>query len=148
MEDRTPIHLREALCAITKAEHWHFGQSLHYIAGMIFCLIFSAKCNTAGTGAMCGPVKRGDGGGGMKYRWLGCSSISVTDRSIPIFTTQMWRVLRQLGKMPVRKVSSPISLCSPHRLIRDDTFRLNWIFAKKRHHLNKIFHKSGNCRPM
>ena len=59
----------------------------------------------------------------------------------------MCRVLRKLGIMHVRKVSSQISLCSPHRLIRDDTFRLNWIFAKKRHHLNEKFHKSGNCHP-
>ena len=36
--------------------------------------------------------------------------------------------LGKLGLTHVRKVSSLISLCSPHRLIRDDTFRLNWIF--------------------
>ena len=63
------------------------------------------------------------------------------------FVAKMWRVLRKLGKMLVRKVSSQISLCSLHRLTRDDTFCLNWIFAKKRHHLNEKFHKSGNCRP-
>ena len=56
-------------------------------------------------------------------------------------------VLRKLGIMHVRKVSSQNSLCSLHRLIRDDTFRLNWIFAKKRLHLNKKCHKSGKCRP-
>ena len=38
--------------------------------------------------------------------------------------------------MHVRKVSSQISLSSPHRLIRDYTFRLNWIFVKKSHSLN------------
>ncbi|KAH3857003.1 hypothetical protein DPMN_099600 [Dreissena polymorpha] len=40
-------------------------------------------------------------------------------------------VLRKLGLMHVRKVSSEISLCSPHRLFRDDTFRLNLIFSKE-----------------
>ena len=60
---------------------------------------------------------------------------------------QVCRVLRKLGIMLVRKVSSQISLCSPHRLIRVDTFRLNLIFAKMRHYLNEKFHKSGNCRP-
>jgi hypothetical protein len=45
--------------------------------------------------------------------------------------------LRKLDIMHVRKVSSQISLCSPHRLIRDDTFRLNWIFSKKRLHFNE-----------
>ncbi|KAH3889499.1 hypothetical protein DPMN_013556 [Dreissena polymorpha] len=40
-------------------------------------------------------------------------------------------VLRKLGLMHVRKVSSQISLCSPHRLIRDDTFRLNLFFGKE-----------------
>ena len=50
---------------------------------------------------------------------------------------KLCRVLRKLGIMHVRKVSSQISLCSPHRLIRDDTFRLNWIYAKKRQHLNE-----------
>ena len=40
--------------------------------------------------------------------------------------------------MHVRKDLSQISLCSPHRLIRDDTLRLYWIFAKKRLCLNEI----------
>ncbi|KAH3894798.1 hypothetical protein DPMN_018957 [Dreissena polymorpha] len=34
-----------------------------------------------------------------------------------------------------------------HRLIRDDTFRPNWILAKKRLSLNEKYHKSGDCRP-
>ena len=55
----------------------------------------------------------------------------------PRMGSQLSHVLRKLGLMHVRKVSSQISLCSPHRLIRDDTFRLNWIFAKKRLHLNE-----------
>ena len=38
---------------------------------------------------------------------------------------QMSRVLRKLAIMHVRKVSSTISLCSPHRLIRDEIFRCN-----------------------
>ena len=38
------------------------------------------------------------------------------------------RVLRKLGIMLVRKLSSQISLCSPHRLIRDDNFRFYGIF--------------------
>ena len=59
--------------------------------------------------------------------------------------TNMCHVLRKLGKMHVRKVSSQISMCSRHRLIWDDTFGLNWIFTKKRHHLNEKFHKSVNC---
>ncbi|KAH3711345.1 hypothetical protein DPMN_070850 [Dreissena polymorpha] len=37
---------------------------------------------------------------------------------------------------------SECSLCSPHRLIRDDTCHLNWIYAKKRLPLNKKYHKS------
>ena len=61
--------------------------------------------------------------------------------------SKLCRVLRKLGIMHERKVSSQISLCSPYRLIRDDSFRLNWIFAKKRDFSNETFHKSGNCRP-
>ena len=61
---------------------------------------------------------------------------------------QMSHVLRKLDKMHVRKVSSQISLCSPHRLIQDDTFRLNWIFAKKRHHVNEKFHKKQKLSSM
>jgi len=57
------------------------------------------------------------------------------------------RVLRKLGIMHVRKVSSQISLLSSHRLIRDDTFRQKLIFAKKGLHFNKKCHKSGKCRP-
>ncbi len=53
----------------------------------------------------------------------------------------MSRVMRKLDIMNVRIVSFQISLCSPHRLIRDESFRPNWIFAKKRHHLNEKFHK-------
>ena len=33
------------------------------------------------------------------------------------------------GIMHLREVSFQISLCSLHRLIRDDTFHLNWILA-------------------
>ena len=40
----------------------------------------------------------------------------------------MCRVLRKLGIMHVCKVSSQISLCNPHRLIWDDTFRIYDIF--------------------
>ncbi|KAH3848370.1 hypothetical protein DPMN_090731 [Dreissena polymorpha] len=36
------------------------------------------------------------------------------------------------GLMRVRKLSSQISLCSLHRLIRYDTFSLNWIIPKKK----------------
>ena len=36
-----------------------------------------------------------------------------------VLSTQSWQL------MHVRKVSSHISICSSHRLIRDDTFRLN-----------------------
>ena len=52
----------------------------------------------------------------------------------------MCRVLRKLGIMHVRKVSSQISLCSSHKVIKDDTFCLNWIFAKKRLHLKENCH--------
>ncbi|KAH3814357.1 hypothetical protein DPMN_142853 [Dreissena polymorpha] len=46
---------------------------------------------------------------------------------------QMCRFLKKLGLMHVRKVSSQISLCSLHRLIRDDSFRLNLIVGKDGH---------------
>ena len=39
--------------------------------------------------------------------------------------------------MHARKPSPKISLCSPNRLIRDDTFCLNWIFTEKSRLLNK-----------
>jgi hypothetical protein len=41
---------------------------------------------------------------------------------------EMSLALEKLGLMHVRKVSSQISLCSTHRLIRRDTFRFNGIF--------------------
>ena len=45
----------------------------------------------------------------------------------------LWPVLSENGcLMPVRKVSSQISLCSPHKLIRDDTFRFYVIFCYKK----------------
>ena len=45
----------------------------------------------------------------------------------------IWARLCEKGDlMHVRKVSSQISMCSSQRLIRDDTFRLNWIFVWKR----------------
>ena len=69
------------------------------------------------------------------------------DYSSYIIDNNMCRVLRKLGKMHVCKVSSQICLRSPHRLIRDDTFRPNWIFAKNRHHLNEKYNKRGNCSP-
>ena len=56
-------------------------------------------------------------------------------------------VLRKLGLMHVRKVSSQISMCIPHRLIRDGAFRLNKIFGKKGHPLNQKYHKAGNVVP-
>ena len=59
----------------------------------------------------------------------------------------MSRVLRKLGIMQVRKVSSQISLCRPNRLIRDDTFRLNWIFAKERLPLNENIIQSESIVP-
>ena len=45
----------------------------------------------------------------------------------------------------MRKVSSQIRLCSLHRLIRDSTFWLNWIFAKKRLKL-KVLSLISLCR--
>jgi hypothetical protein len=54
----------------------------------------------------------------------------------------MSRDLEKLGLIYVRKLPPQISLCSPHRLIRDNTFRLNWIFAKKRLSLNEKYNKS------
>ena len=52
-------------------------------------------------------------------------------------------VLRKLDKMPVCKVLSQISLCSPHRLIVEDTLTLNKIFGNKGLPLNEKYHKSG-----
>ena len=40
-------------------------------------------------------------------------------------------------------VLSHISLCNVHRLIRDDSFHLNLIFANKRLTLNQKLYKSG-----
>ena len=50
----------------------------------------------------------------------------------------MSRNLGKLGLMHVRNVSSQITMCSTQKLILDDIFRLDWIFAKKRLSLNKI----------
>ena len=44
--------------------------------------------------------------------------------------------------MHVCQELSQISLGSPHQLIRDDTFCLNWIFPTKRLNFNETFHKS------
>ena len=41
----------------------------------------------------------------------------------------MSRDLEKRWFIYVRKVSSQISLCSPHRIIKSDTFRLGWIFS-------------------
>ena len=78
------------------------------------------------------------------------STRKITFSSVNIFEVKNVNVSRfekKMGIMHVRKGSSQISLCSPHRLIRDDTFRLNWIFAKKKHQFNEKFNKSVNCRP-
>ncbi|KAH3841716.1 hypothetical protein DPMN_115190 [Dreissena polymorpha] len=57
------------------------------------------------------------------------------------------RVLRKLGLMHVRKKLSQISLCSPHRLIRDDTFRVYGIFRLKEVPFYRKSNLSGKCRP-
>ena len=46
--------------------------------------------------------------------------------------------------MLVRKSSSQISLCSPRGLIQDDTFRLYWIFERRRLPLKENSKKSEN----
>ena len=38
-----------------------------------------------------------------------------------------------------------VTFRSSHRLIRDDTFRLNWIIATRRISLNEKYHKSEKC---
>jgi hypothetical protein len=48
--------------------------------------------------------------------------------------------------MRVLTVSSNISQCSTHMLIRDDTLRLNSSFVQKRFYLNERFNNSRNCR--
>ena len=58
----------------------------------------------------------------------------------------MGRALRKRGLNHVRKVSSQISLCSLHRLIKDNTFRLNLIIAKKILSLNTKYNTSVKCR--
>ncbi|KAH3739316.1 hypothetical protein DPMN_045966 [Dreissena polymorpha] len=40
-------------------------------------------------------------------------------------------------QMHVRKMSSKISRCSQHRLISDDTFRIDWIFFHMNPPLNE-----------
>ena len=55
------------------------------------------------------------------------------------------RVLRKLGIMHVRNVSSQISLCSSHRLIRDENFRLNMIFGMKGLPLNEKNNIKADC---
>ena len=57
------------------------------------------------------------------------------------------RALRKLGIMHVRKVLSQISLCSPHRLIRDDTFRFYGIFSFKEVPPYRKSSLGGKCRP-
>ena len=49
--------------------------------------------------------------------------------------------------MNVRKISSQMSLSGSHRLIWDETFRINWTFAKMRLSLNEKYRVSGTCRP-
>ena len=44
-------------------------------------------------------------------------------------------------------MSCQISQCNPYILIRDDTLRNNWIFAKKTLPFNKKYQKSGKVRP-
>ena len=50
-------------------------------------------------------------------------------------------------KMFVHKVLTHISLWSPHRLIRDNIFRLNWIVVIKSLPLNQKYKKSGKPLP-
>ena len=57
------------------------------------------------------------------------------------------RVLRNLGLMHVRKVSSQISLCRPHNLFRDDTFRFSSIFIFKEVPHYRKSSLGGKCRP-
>ena len=59
----------------------------------------------------------------------------------------MWRVLRKLVKMLVRKLSSHISLCSPHRLIRDDNFRFYGIFRLNDVSSKRKYSLGGKCHP-
>ena len=49
-------------------------------------------------------------------------------------------VLGKRGLFRVRKLMSQISLCNMHMLIKDDTFRLNWIVAKKALPWDEICH--------
>ena len=44
-------------------------------------------------------------------------------------------------------MSSCISLCSPHRLYRDNTYHRKWTFPTSQLPLNKKYHKSQNDRP-
>ena len=57
------------------------------------------------------------------------------------------RVLRKLGLMHVRKVSSQISLCSPHRLIKNDTFRFNGNLSFKKISAFRKSSLGGKCLP-
>ena len=60
----------------------------------------------------------------------------------------MSRVLgRKRGLMHVRKMSSQISLRSPHRLIRDDTFRFYGIFSFKEVTPHRKSRLGEKCRP-
>ena len=60
---------------------------------------------------------------------------------------QLSTALGKLGSMHVRKVSYQISRCSPHRLIRDNTFRFYGIFPLNKSLLKKKFSLGEKCCP-
>ena len=62
------------------------------------------------------------------YRFYGQHRHILDDTSIK----HRFPRVRLRGLMHVRKVSSQISLCSPHRLIRDEPFRFCGIFRSQK----------------
>ena len=54
-------------------------------------------------------------------------------------------ILEERGLMNVRKVSTQMSLCSLHKLIRDDTFCLNWMYNKKKLTMNEKYNIGWKC---
>ena len=51
-------------------------------------------------------------------------------------------VIGKLCLMHVRKVSSRVRMCCAHRLIRDETFRIENNFDYERLSVNETFHNS------
>ena len=80
------------------------------------------------------------------HGWIATADVHGKDSHVTDKHVTTSRTLGKQGFMHMSKVSSKISLCSLHGLIMDNTFRLNWIFAKKTAFIEK-YHKSVKCCP-